>query len=91
MAPILMLVAWNMSARHAFTHILTIRSRDSIVLLTTFLLTIFIDLTVAVQVGILLAALSFLKKMSGKLNIKESKLSEVEIVKFGARMKVLHW
>ena len=83
MAPILMLVAWNMSARHAFTHILTVRSSDSIVLLTTFLLTIFIDLTVAVQVGILLAALSFLRKMSGKLDIKEGKLSVVEHVKFG--------
>ena len=83
MAPILMFVAWNMSARHAFVHILSVRSGDSIVLLTTFLLTIFIDLTVAVQVGILLAALSFLRKMSGKLNIKEGKLSEVELIKFG--------
>lgn len=83
MAPILMYVAWNMSARHAFIHILSIRSSDSIVLLTTFLLTIFINLTIAVQVGILLAALSFLRKMSGKLNITEGKLSDVELVKFG--------
>lgn len=83
MAPILMFVAWNMSARKAFVHILSIRSGDSIVLLTTFLLTIFIDLTIAVQVGILLAALSFLKKMSGKLHIEEAKLSDVEIVRFG--------
>ncbi|MCG7336467.1 SulP family inorganic anion transporter [Sporosarcina sp. ACRSM] len=83
MAPILMFVAWNMSARHAFVHILSVRSSDSIVLLTTFLLTIFINLTVAVQVGILLAALSFLRKMSGKLSMKEGKLSEVEVVKFG--------
>ena len=33
MAPILMFVAWNMSARKAFFHILSIRSGDSIVLL----------------------------------------------------------
>ena len=83
MAPILMFVAWNMSARKAFLHILSVRSGDSIVLLTTFLLTIFINLTVAVQVGILLAALSFLRKMSGKLDISKGKLSEVEIHKFG--------
>lgn len=83
MAPILMFVAWNMSARKAFTHILSIRSGDSIVLLTTFLLTIFIDLTTAVQVGILLAAISFLKKMSGKLHIKEATLSPVEMTTFG--------
>lgn len=82
MAPILMYVAWNMSARKSFAHILMIRSGDSIVLLTTFLLTIFIDLTIAVQVGILLAALSFLRKMSGKLDIKEATLSDVEIIKF---------
>ncbi|WP_342513047.1 SulP family inorganic anion transporter [Sporosarcina sp. FSL K6-1522] len=82
MAPILMSVAWNMSARKTFVHILSIRSGDSLVLLTTFLLTIFIDLTIAVQVGILLAALSFLKKMSGKLELKAAKLSDVEIAKF---------
>ena len=83
MAPILMYVAWNMSARKSFLHILSIRTGDSIVLLTTFLLTIFIDLTVAVQVGILLAALSFLRKMSGKLDMKEAKPSDVEMIKFG--------
>ncbi|BAQ10109.1 sulfate permease [Bacillus sp. OxB-1] len=83
MAPILMYVAWNMSARQAFVHILSIRSSDSIVLVTTFLLTIFVNLTIAVQVGILLAAMSFLRKMSGKLSIKEGKPSEVELVKFG--------
>ncbi|NYF23859.1 SulP family inorganic anion transporter [Sporosarcina sp. JAI121] len=82
MAPILMYVAWNMSARKTFTHILLVRSGDSIVLLTTFLLTIFIDLTIAVQVGILLATLSFLRKMSGKLTIKEAELSDVEIMTF---------
>ncbi|MDW0116889.1 SulP family inorganic anion transporter [Sporosarcina thermotolerans] len=83
MAPILMFVAWNMSARKSFVHILSVRSSDSIVLVTTFLLTIFINLTVAVQIGILLAALSFLRKMSGKLNISVGKLSDVEIHKFG--------
>ena len=83
MAPILMFVAWNMSARKVFLHILSVRSSDSIVLLTTFLLTIFINLTVAVQVGILLAALSFLRKMSGKLDISKGTLSEVELHEFG--------
>lgn len=83
MAPILMFVAWNMSARKTFVHILFLRSGDSIVLLTTFLLTIFVNVTVAVQVGILLAALSFLKKMSGKLTITSQKTSTVEAHKFG--------
>lgn len=82
MAPILMFVAWNMSARKVFVHILSIRSGDSIVLLTTFLLTIFVNLTVAVQVGILIAVVSFIRKMINQLNFKIAKTSEVEIVKF---------
>ena len=83
MAPILMFVAWNMSARKAFVHILSIRTGDSLVLLTTFLLTIFVNLTVAVQVGILIAVISFLRKMVHKLHLKVANTSEVEIIKFG--------
>lgn len=83
MAPILMFVAWNMSARKAFTHILSLRTGDSIVLLTTFLLTIFINLTVAVQVGILIAVISFIHKMINKLHFNVDKLSDVEILKYG--------
>ena len=82
MAPILMFVAWNMSARKAFVHILSMRTGDSIVLLTTFLLTIFVNLTVAVQVGILIAVISFLRKMVNKLHLKVAKPSEVETIKF---------
>ncbi len=82
MAPILMYVAWNMSARKAFVHILSLRTGDSIVLLTTFLLTIFINLTVAVQVGILIAVVSFLRKMINKLHLKVAKPSDVETIKF---------
>ncbi len=83
MAPILMFVAWNMSARKAFVHILSIRTGDSLVLLTTFLLTIFVNLTVAVQVGIIIAVISFLRKMVHKLHLKVANTSEVEIIKFG--------
>lgn len=82
MAPILMYVAWNMSARKAFVHILSIRSGDSIVLLTTFLLTIFVNLTVAVQVGLLIAVVSFIRKMINQLHLQVAKTSEVEIIKF---------
>lgn len=83
MAPILMFVAWNMSARKAFTHILSLRTGDSIVLLTTFLLTIFINLTVAVQVGMLIAVISFIHKMINKLHLNVDKLSDVEMLRFG--------
>ncbi|MBY0121701.1 STAS domain-containing protein [Bacillus sp. S/N-304-OC-R1] len=64
MAPILMIVAWNMSEKHVFYHILKTKTGDSIVLVVTFLLTVLINLTVAVQVGLLLALILFTKRMS---------------------------
>ncbi|NGQ93747.1 sulfate permease [Brevibacillus sp. SYP-B805] len=64
MAPILMVVAWNMSERREFLHLLKTRTSDSLLLLTTFLLTVFTDLTIAVEVGLGLAVLLFTKKMS---------------------------
>lgn len=64
MAPILMLVAWNMSERKHFMHILKIKTSDSLVLAITFILTVFADLTTAVEVGLLLAVILFVKRMS---------------------------
>ncbi|WP_298830998.1 SulP family inorganic anion transporter [uncultured Planococcus sp.] len=64
MAPVLMIVAWNMSERHTFMSLLKTRTADSLVLLATFLLTVFVSLTVAVQVGLLFAVILFTKQMS---------------------------
>lgn len=64
LAPILMVVAWNMSATKVFLHVLKTKTGDSLVLLVTFLLTVFINLTVAVQFGLLLAFVLFVKRMS---------------------------
>ncbi|MBS4206528.1 SulP family inorganic anion transporter [Bacillus sp. FJAT-50079] len=74
MAPLLMFVAWNMSEYRAFGHILKIKTSDSLVLLTTFVLTVFVNLTVAVQAGLLLAVLSFIKKKSESLQFNDRKL-----------------
>ncbi|MED3554255.1 SulP family inorganic anion transporter [Cytobacillus praedii] len=63
MAPILMVVAWNMSERHVFFHMLKTKTEDSFVLVVTFLLTVFVNLTVAVEVGLLLAVVLFTKRM----------------------------
>lgn len=64
LAPVLMMVAWNMSERKHFAHILKLKSGDSLVLLITFLLTVFTSLTFAVEVGLLLAVVLFAKRMS---------------------------
>jgi SulP family sulfate permease len=69
MAPILMLVAWNMSERKEFAHVLKTKTSDSIILLITFLLTVFTNLTTAVEVGLILAVLLFVKRMSEILNV----------------------
>lgn len=64
MAPILMVVAWNMSERKVFYHVLKTKTEDSLVLLVTFLLTVFMNLTIAVEIGLLLAVILFTKRMS---------------------------
>lgn len=69
MAPILMVVAWNMSERKHFAHILKLKTGDSLVLLTTFLLTVFTSLTTAVEVGLILAIILFAKQMSDMITI----------------------
>ncbi|MEL4024577.1 SulP family inorganic anion transporter [Lysinibacillus endophyticus] len=71
LAPVLMMVAWNMSERKHFAHILKLKSGDSLVLVITFLLTVFTSLTVAVEVGLLLAIILFAKRMSEMLVVSK--------------------
>ncbi|MGH0791665.1 SulP family inorganic anion transporter [Bacillus cereus] len=71
MAPILMVVAWNMSEKHEFIHILKTKTGDTLVLFLTFLLTVFTDLTTGVSVGLLLAFLLFIGKMSKSLRVRK--------------------
>lgn len=69
MAPILMVVAWNMSERKEFALVLKTRTGDSVVLVVTFLLTVFADLTIAVEAGLAVAVLLFVKQMSASLAV----------------------
>lgn len=71
MAPILMVVAFNMSEYKSFGSILKLRTSDSLVLVTTFLLTVFVNLTIAVPIGLLLAMVSFVRRISGVLRVKD--------------------
>lgn len=74
MAAILMVVAWNMSEMPHFLHILRGHRSDAMVLATTFLLTVLVDLTVAVQVGVVLASLLFIKRIIEVTRIQNSRL-----------------
>ncbi|MFI5006114.1 MAG: C4-dicarboxylic acid transporter DauA [Solirubrobacterales bacterium] len=65
LAALLLLVAWNMSERAHFAHIVRVAPRaDVAVLLTCFLLTVVFDMVVSVTVGVVLASLLFLRRMS---------------------------
>ncbi|MCH9610323.1 MAG: C4-dicarboxylic acid transporter DauA [Chlamydiales bacterium] len=64
LAAVLVMMAWTMSEIHHFMHLFTAPKRDVLVLLTVFMLTVLINLTAAVQVGMILAAFMFMKQMS---------------------------
>ncbi|HMM46742.1 MAG TPA: SulP family inorganic anion transporter [Thiobacillaceae bacterium] len=71
LAAILFVVAWNMSeARHFLDLLRHAPLNDKALLLITFLLTVFADLVIAVNVGVLLAALLFMKRMSETVTIE---------------------
>lgn len=64
LASILVVVAWHMSEWRSFRDMLSSPRSDVMVLLVTFLLTVLVDLTVAIQVGMVLAAFLFMKRMA---------------------------
>lgn len=64
LAGILTVVSWNMSERHRFAKLLKMPVGDAGVMVATFALTVLVDLTVAVEVGMVLAAALFLGRMA---------------------------
>jgi SulP family sulfate permease len=64
LAAVLLVVAWNMSESERFRHLLRAPLGDRAVLLLTFALTVLFDLTVAIEVGVVLAAFLFMHRMS---------------------------
>lgn len=70
LAAILMVVAYNMSNWRAFRDLLSAPKSDIFVLLATFVLTVLVDLVVAIEVGVVMASLLFMKRMSDIANIK---------------------
>lgn len=64
LAGILVMVAYNMSEWRSFKALLRNSRADVMVLLTTFFLTVFIDLTIAIEFGLLMAIVLFLKRVA---------------------------
>ncbi len=69
MAGMLIGVAYKMSEWHTFVNFLRYPRSDGLVLITTFLLTLIFDLSIAIQVGILMAMVIFIKRFAESSNI----------------------
>ncbi|GAB6053400.1 sulfate permease [Magnetospira thiophila] len=67
---VLAVVAWNMSEYKHFIHLMRAPAGDRLVLLLTFALTVLADLTVAIEVGVVLAAILFMHRMALAVEIE---------------------
>jgi SulP family sulfate permease len=79
LAAILFVVAWNMSeARHFAKMIQRAPRADVVILLVTFGLTVFADLVVAVNIGVILATLHFLRRMATSVEVRQATQQELQ-------------
>ncbi|MES2109766.1 MAG: SulP family inorganic anion transporter [Bacteroidota bacterium] len=72
LAGILIVVAWNMSEPGNFISVFKASKSDAAVLITTFGLTILVDLTVAIEIGMILAAFLFMRKMMQVTSVEQA-------------------
>jgi len=73
LAGVLATVAWNMAEKHAFAALIRASWGDAIVLLATFLLTVFRDLTEGILTGFGLSALLFLHRMAQAIEVENAR------------------
>jgi SulP family sulfate permease len=85
LAAILFVVAWNMSeARHFVSMVRRAPPADVVILLVTFALTVLVDLVVAVNIGVILATLHFLRRMASSVEVQEQTTEQLQ-EEFGHR------
>ncbi|OYY08530.1 MAG: sodium-independent anion transporter [Rhizobiales bacterium 35-68-8] len=76
LAAILMVVAWNMSEIHKIRHLMSAPVGDRVLLLLTLGLTVAVDLTVAIGVGVVLAAILFMHRMAESAGVDHPEAEE---------------
>jgi SulP family sulfate permease len=76
LSAILMLVAWNMGEWHAFTQLRRFTIPYRSILLSTFIVTVVFDLTLAVELGMILACLFYLYRMSELTQVERIPLED---------------
>jgi SulP family sulfate permease len=69
LAAVLVIVSYNMSEWRSFKSLLKSPLSDVVVLLTTFMLTVIFDLTIAIQIGMILAVILFMRRMAMVTNV----------------------
>lgn len=90
LAAVLIMVAWNMCDWKAFAGLIKKAPKsDIIVLLGTFFLTVVFDLVVAIEVGVVVSALLFMKRMSEVTDVKSWKYIEEPDVTEGESEKLM--
>ena len=78
LAAVLFMVAWGMSEYERFLALLRMPNSDRAVLLLTFGLTVLVDLTVAIGVGVTLASLLFMARMAESVEIDGSRRQDID-------------
>jgi SulP family sulfate permease len=78
LAAILMTVAYNMGEWHEITEIWKLSWADISVWMVTFMLTVFADLTVAVEAGMILAALMYIRKVTSTTTVSRITSEDIE-------------
>ncbi len=89
LAAVLLVVAANMADWTAFARLCRNAPKsDILVLVATFFLTVFFDLVVAIEIGVVLSALLFMQRMANTANIKEWKYTDSPDVTPGEAQKL---
>lgn len=79
LSAILFVVAWNMSeAKHCLKLIKQAPQADVVILLITFFLTVFVDLIAAVNVGVILAIIHFIRRMAASVEVQAQSTQELK-------------
>lgn len=78
LAAILFVVAWNMSEVKHFVKLIKLAPMaDVVVLLVTFFLTVFVDLVVAVNIGVIIAILHFIRRIASSVEVQQMTENEI--------------
>ena len=80
LAAILMFVAWNMGEWHAFSDLKQFRAPYRITLIAVFLLTVMVDLTVAVEFGLVAAGITFIYRISNLSRVEQLSPKDAQVL-----------